>query len=351
MHRTARTSATVAVALAVMGPLVACSDDSDDARVRARDAAASVSPTPTGSPTHSAGPSSSPGERAGSGAGSSPASPRSTAADRGGSTLLPKRATSPREVAVQIARAERAIADPRTPGKELAAAGRLQQVAYRVLGRHPDWDRKVLARLPRELHPVVRKNVASRREFASMHPRNPRDWAKELPPWRIVTPPPKRELMAAYRAAEKRYGVDWEYLAAINFVETSFGRIRGTSSAGAQGPMQFMPGTWDQYGEGDVNDPGDAIMAAARYLDAMGFNRPGGKSRALWRYNNHNAYVRGVTHVAELIEQRPRAFDGYYHWEVFYLTRRGDIHLPVGYAAKKPAPIGPWQERMRRATG
>jgi membrane-bound lytic murein transglycosylase B len=50
--------------------------------------------------------------------------------------------------------------------------------------------------------------------------------------------------LAAYQAAEAKLAVSWEYLAAIHLVETGLGRIRGTSSAGAQGPMQFLPSTW-----------------------------------------------------------------------------------------------------------
>ena len=62
-----------------------------------------------------------------------------------------------------------------------------------------------------------------------------------LPAWRIVRPEPADELLDAYRDAEAEFGIPWKYLAAINLVETGIGRIRGTSIAGAQGPMQFMP--------------------------------------------------------------------------------------------------------------
>lgn len=165
---------------------------------------------------------------------------------------------------------------------------------------------------------MVSDNVASRRAFQSMHPRSRSDLASDLPPWRIVPAAPAAGLLTLHRAAEDRFGVDRAHLAAINFVETSMGRIRGTSVAGAQGPMQFLPSTWDIYGRGDIDSTRDSILAAGRYLEAEGFNRPGGRAAALYRYNNSQAYVRGVTQVAQLMQRRPCASYGCYHWEVYY---------------------------------
>lgn len=247
----------------------------------------------------------------------------------------PVRATTPRQVAEQIRVAEAAIADPGTPPRVLEAAGKVQQLAYRVLGQRPGWDRRVYAALPRGLHRVVELNLDSRRQLRSMHPAS--TLSDTLPAWRIVAPPPAARLKRHYLEAQRRFGVDWEYLAAVNMVETVFGRIRGTSVAGAQGPMQFMPGTWAAYGRGDVDDPHDAIMAAGRYLDAMGFSRS--RSGALYRYNNSDAYVRAVTDLARVMQLRPRAFLGYYHWDVWFLTSRGEVMLPVGYHETEPVPV------------
>lgn len=280
------------------------------------------------------GASSSPG--AGSPAptpGSAPAPTPSAAADDSPGVA---RARTARQVARQIRHAEDAIQDPDTDGRSLRHAARVQQVAYRVLGTRPGWDRAVYAALPRRLHPVVRANVAARREFRSMHT----TLSRTLPAWRIVEPEPPEELMGFYRDAEAAYGVGWEYLAAINLVETAMGRIRGTSVAGAQGPMQFIPTTWAKWGRGDVNDPADAIMAAARYLASNGFARgPRGVSNALYEYNNHPAYVRGVTAYAKVMERRPRAFLAYHQWDVYYLTTEGDVLLPVGYERTRPVPV------------
>ncbi len=259
----------------------------------------------------------------------------------------PVEARSASQVVDQIVAAERAIADHRTRPAVLAAAGHLQQVAYRELGTRPGWDDQVRAALPRDLVRVVRDNVASRRAFRSMHPQATSELSDELPAWRIVRPAPARTLRAAYDEAEDRFGVDWNYLAAINLVETGLGRIRGTSVAGAQGPMQFIPTTWDIYGRGDINSVQDSILAAGRFLEDQGFTEPGGRAEALYRYNNSTAYVRGVTLLAEVMERRPRAFHGYYHWQIYYLTTKGSILLPEGYRATEPIPVRRWLARNR----
>ena len=82
---------------------------------------------------------------------------------------------------------------------------------------------------------------------------------------------PARALRRYYRRADRRFGVSWQVLAAVNFVESAFGRLRNESTAGAQGPMQFIPSTWRAYGMGgDIHDPHDAILGAANYLHASG---------------------------------------------------------------------------------
>ena len=143
-------------------------------------------------------------------------------------------------LAAQLTTAETAIRDPATPASKRPALGRTQQAAYRILVRHPRLVPKVLAQLSPALRRVVEANVLAGSELRKLN--GP---AGRLPRWRIVAPAPAAQLLAAYRAAQAKLAVPWEYLAAIHLVETRAGRIRGTSSAGAQGPMQFLP-SWLQ---------------------------------------------------------------------------------------------------------
>ena len=155
-----------------------------------------------------------------------------------------------------------------------------------------------------------------------------------------MQPPPAGTLLGYFRGAQARFGVPWEVLAAIELIETRFGRVHGLSSAGAEGPMQFLPSTWARYGRGDVNDQHDAIMGAARYLAASG--APADIGRALYAYNPARGYVTAVEDYADRMRADPRSYYGYYNWQVFYRYARGTVVLRVGYPQVRPVPLGMW---------
>jgi hypothetical protein len=103
--------------------------------------------------------------------------------------------------------------------------------------------------------------------------------------------------LALYVQAAQENGIDWAILAAIGSIESDHGRLQGgrcaVSSAGARGPMQFLPSTWVLYGKGgDICDPVDAIPGAARYLVASG--APKDYHRAILAYNHAEWYYRDV---------------------------------------------------------
>ena len=123
---------------------------------------------------------------------------------------------------------------------------------------------------------------------------------------RDAGPISKKEYMELYKESARNYGFgpDWYILAAVGKVESNHGESMGTSSAGAMGPMQFMPTTWetsgvDGNGDGVANvmDPEDAIPAAASYLADGG--APQDWYRALYSYNHADWYVKKVLAVAE----------------------------------------------------
>jgi hypothetical protein len=239
-------------------------------------------------------------------------------------------ANDPVGLAAQLTLAEALIRDPTVSAVTLAREGWLQELDYASLMANPAWDQTVQQQLPPWLQQPAAEIVDARRQQLALSEESP--LPSGLPNWRIVVPAPAPQLLADYHAAAAATGVPWEYLAAINLIETNMGRIRGTSTAGAQGPMQFLPSSWSSYGQGgDINSDHDAIMAAARLLRAGG--APARMPAALLRYNPSSHYVAAVSDYARVMQADPRSYLGFYGWLVYYPTSHGDVLLPVGYGA------------------
>jgi soluble lytic murein transglycosylase-like protein len=134
-------------------------------------------------------------------------------------------------------------------------------------------------------------------------------------------------LLPIYQAAGIEYGVRWEVLAAINEIETDYGRNLNVSTAGAVGWMQFLPSTWRRWGvdanrdhQKDPFNPVDAIFSAARYLKAAG--APDDLRKAIFAYNHADWYVDSVLLRARLLGGLPADFVG-------SLTGLTEGHFPV----------------------
>jgi soluble lytic murein transglycosylase-like protein len=200
-----------------------------------------------------------------------------------------------------------------------ARFARHRQMLIRALGRDPR-----LAAAVVRLAPAERDDILARRDLQRLTAKSPPLKAHI----RVGAPPTRPHLLAWYRDGERRFGVRWQLLAAVNFVESAFGKVRNTSTAGAQGPMQFLPATWRAYGfDGNVRDPHDAILGAANYLAANGGAHD--ERRALLRYNHSTLYVDAVLHYAHRIAHVPSAFSEYYAWDVYIRTPSGERRVTV----------------------
>jgi membrane-bound lytic murein transglycosylase B len=192
-----------------------------------------------------------------------------------------------------------------------------QQRIYRLLTRDSSLATRTLALVPRDLQKVSRDLLAAQRELYRLTP------PIGVHTIKVARARPAPELLSYYREAQRRFKIPWNVLAAVNFVETKFGKLRSASAAGAQGPMQFMLATWRRYGlGGDVQNAHDAILGAANYLHASG--APQNLRNALHHYNPSSAYVDAVLRYARRIGADRTMFYALYNWQVFVKTPRGD---------------------------
>jgi hypothetical protein len=216
------------------------------------------------------------------------------------------------------------------------SAGLRQQLLYRYLAAHPELDEASLATIAVDMRPFVERIIRARqfgqaRQAANASSSPP---SETVPAWTIVDPLAADELLGYYRDAQTATGIAWYWLAAIHLQETRMGRIIGVSSAGAVGPMQFLPSTWATCCTGDATIPRDAIIGAAVYLGQSGGLTD--MQAALHQYNPNDSYVATVTAFAENMRDNPQLFAAYREWQVFYASSAGTIRLPVGYSHPQP---------------
>ena len=193
-------------------------------------------------------------------------------------------------------------------------AARVQQRQVYDLAGYADVESSVMALLPSDLRAPIQDSISALHslyilggidQYYLVNPHYTLAYANAAP---------LSSLRSFYLEAQRRYGVDASYLASINFIESKFGRVNGPSSAGAVGPMQFLPSTWTEYGQGgNINDPRDAILAAARYLQHNG--APYNMRNAIWHYNNSFDYVDSVEAFARAYRSDPGWLDRMYYWD------------------------------------
>jgi Transglycosylase SLT domain len=230
---------------------------------------------------------------------------------------LPNTAKATADDLTQTSRALRAAintwrrdGDPSTgdaPPEVAALAARIERI-HRELAPREKRTSRTLARLRGRVKAEARDVIAARRALDVLnHPRP----GQKPPKIRRGPPEPADVLRSYYRKGRDRSGVSAILLAAVNLIESDFGRFRNDSVAGAQGPMQFIPSSWRAYGRGgDVQDPHDAILAAARYLAAAGGRHD--EAGALYAYNPSSLYVTAVSRYARIMRRDPLAFYAFY---------------------------------------
>jgi hypothetical protein len=194
-----------------------------------------------------------------------------------------------------------------------------QRMAYALAGDR-GLRRKVIPRLPGRERWGVRDEVQAQVGLNKLA----RGWPiRPKREYRTGRAEHATTLWRFYGKAKRRFGVSRSILAAVNLLESSLNRLRSNSVAGAQGPMQFLPSTWDAYGMGgDIHDPHDAILGAANYLHASG--APRDNATALYHYNPSELYVDAVLRYAR--RMRSAAEFRFYYARSLFVRAKGGGH-------------------------
>lgn len=199
------------------------------------------------------------------------------------------------------------------PPSDVSELARDEQSVVRLVASKHALTRRVI-----RLDPAIADDLVAQHDLAELTASGPAPRARLI----VGRPAPAAALIRWYREAQARFGVRWQVLAAVNFVETAFDKVRNVSGSGAQGPMQFEPATWRRYGlGGNVDNPHDAILGAANFLAANHFQTD--ERGAIYHYNPSPLYVDAVIRYTRRISRDPNAFFTYYCWRVHFRTRNG----------------------------
>ena len=239
------------------------------------------------------------------------------------------------QFAARLASSHATIIDTSATDDERAAAGVEYQLVLRQLADRAELDDGVLEALDPAARPAVERTVRARQflqQRSESRPSQPPP--DDLPAWTITEPESIDLLLGQYAEAEQLTGIAWYWLAAIHLQETRMGRINGVSSAGAVGPMQFLPTTWATCCVGDPSVTRDAIIGAGTYLAQSG--GPDDMAAALYQYNPNDGYVAVVTANAESLRDEPELYVGYHAFQVFFGSSAGTVRLPIGYSESAP---------------
>jgi len=242
------------------------------------------------------------------------------------------RADDPQDLALRVLGMRQVLSDARTSAEQArAAAGRSADAANRAAAG-ADASVVVADDLARRAADVEELLGQAQRTLDRLSERASRLAEAERAAWAVAeararavasrqaaltdvraTLPPSGYLALYRSAAATCPGLRWTLLAAVGQVESGHGRNVGPSSAGALGPMQFLPATFRAYavdgdhdGSTDPMSPADAVFTAARYLCSGGAGSASGVPGALLRYNHAQWYVDLVLRVEQqMIAQQP----------------------------------------------
>lgn len=218
-----------------------------------------------------------------------------------------------RETESELGRAIERWDKSKPPPSDVTMLARYEQRIVRLVASNRALTVKVI-----RLDPAITDDVVAQHDLAKLTATGPTPRSRLI----LGRPAAAAALVSWYQEAQARFGVRWQLLAAINFVETAFNKVRNASGAGAQGPMQFEPATWKAYGlGGNINNPRDAILAAANYL-AANHSKTDERS-AIYHYNPSPLYVDAVIRYTRQISHDPHAFFAYYNWQVHFQKRNG----------------------------